>query len=82
MARRPSRKTLTRSGRSSDNAAAARDARSSCAKLKSPFTMTTTTMATASCGMPPTAASTAATHNISAKKWVNCLASFFRTCGS
>lgn len=44
--------------------------------------MTTTTMATASCGMPPTAASTAATHNISAKKWVNCLASFFRTCGS
>ena len=67
----PSRMTSATTGISSRMAAAAFEARSSCAKLKTPLMSTTRTMATASCGMPPIAARAAAIQSIIAKKWVS-----------
>ena len=69
--RRPSRRAATVSGISSASAAVAFAARSSWLKLNTPFTITTTTIAAPSSGIPPIAASTAAAHSINAKKWVS-----------
>ena len=66
----PSRSTRARGGSSSARRDAARSARYSWTKAKTPLSTTTTAMATASCGIPPTSASPAATHRVKAKKWI------------
>ena len=74
---KPSRRTVTRVGISDRSRSVARSARSAWANANSPLMTTTTKMATPSCGMPATHASTPATQSISAKKWTNSAASRF-----
>ncbi len=64
----PSRNTVTRRGRRSRSFSAARSARCSWTKAKTPLSTTTAKTAIPSCTRPATIASVPATHSISAKK--------------
>ncbi len=72
-----SRNTVLRRGSISRSFSAACCARSSWAKANKPFSTTTRTTATPSCGIPATNAKPAATQSNKAKKWVVSAASRF-----
>ena len=78
----PSRRTTTAAGSRSRRRSAARSARCSWTNANTPLTMMTTRIATPSCGMPATTASTPATQSMRAKKWVNWAANLRHVCAA